>query len=84
MAASLCTAFVHPCRWATVGAKVLEQYPCLVEPSRYGKTAIETVRLRLRRLRPSDEADLVALDSDPDVMRYVGSPPGVKPPAETR
>jgi ribosomal-protein-alanine N-acetyltransferase len=63
---------------------VLEQYPCPAEPSRYGKTAIETARLRLRRLRPSDEADLVALDSDPDVMRYVGSPPGVKPPAETR
>ena len=38
---------------------------------------IETHRLRLRRLRPSDEADLVALDSDPDVMRYVGSPAGV-------
>jgi RimJ/RimL family protein N-acetyltransferase len=44
---------------------------------------IETKRLRLRRLRPSDEPDLVALDSDPDVMRYVGSPPGVKPPDET-
>jgi RimJ/RimL family protein N-acetyltransferase len=47
-------------------------------------TAIETPRLRLRRLSPADEADLVALDSDPEVMRYVGSPPGVKPPAETR
>lgn len=44
---------------------------------------IETPRLRLRRLRPSDEPDLIALDSDPDVMRYVGSPPGVKPPDET-
>jgi RimJ/RimL family protein N-acetyltransferase len=44
---------------------------------------IETTRLRLRRLEPSDEPDLVALDSDPDVMRYVGSPAGVKPPAET-
>jgi RimJ/RimL family protein N-acetyltransferase len=44
---------------------------------------IETPRLRLRRLRASDEADLVALDSDPDVMRYVGAPPGVKAPAET-
>jgi RimJ/RimL family protein N-acetyltransferase len=44
---------------------------------------IETTRLRLRRLRPSDEPDLVALDSDPDVMRYVGSPAGVKPAAET-
>jgi len=44
---------------------------------------IETQRLRLRRLRPSDEADLVALDSDPDVMRYVGSPAGVKSPEET-
>jgi RimJ/RimL family protein N-acetyltransferase len=45
---------------------------------------IETSRLRLRRLRPSDEPDLIALDSDADVMRYVGSPPGVKPPDETR
>jgi RimJ/RimL family protein N-acetyltransferase len=42
-----------------------------------------TARLRLRRLRPSDEPDLVALDSDPEVMRYVGSPPGARPPAET-
>lgn len=40
--------------------------------------------MRLRRLRPSDEPELIALDSDPDVMRYVGSPAGVKPPAETR
>jgi|SRR2546422_2037922 len=44
---------------------------------------IETPRLRLRRLRPGDEPDLVALDSDPDVMRYVGSPPGCRSPAET-
>lgn len=44
---------------------------------------IETTRLRLRRLRASDEPDLIALDSDPDVMRYVGSPAGVKPLAET-
>jgi RimJ/RimL family protein N-acetyltransferase len=34
-------------------------------------------------LASSDEADLVALDSDPEVMRYVGSPAGVKSPAET-
>jgi RimJ/RimL family protein N-acetyltransferase len=44
---------------------------------------IETDRLRLRRLRPSDEPDLIALDSDPDVMRYVGSPAGVKSAEET-
>jgi RimJ/RimL family protein N-acetyltransferase len=44
---------------------------------------IETHRLRLRRLRPSDEADLIALDSDPEVMRYVGSPPGVRSAEET-
>jgi RimJ/RimL family protein N-acetyltransferase len=42
-----------------------------------------TRRLRLRRLRPSDEHDLVALDSDPEVMRYVGSPPGPRGPEET-
>jgi RimJ/RimL family protein N-acetyltransferase len=45
---------------------------------------LETLRLRLRPLAPADEADLVALDSDPEVMRYVGSPAGVKSPAETR
>jgi [ribosomal protein S5]-alanine N-acetyltransferase len=44
---------------------------------------IETQRLRLRRLRPVDEADLIALDSDPDVMRYVGAPAGVKSAPET-
>jgi ribosomal-protein-alanine N-acetyltransferase len=44
---------------------------------------IETPRLRLRPLASSDEADLIALDSDPEVMRYVGSPAGVKSPAET-
>ncbi len=46
-------------------------------------TPLETPRLRLRRLVAADEADLVALDSDPEVMRHVGSPPGVKSPAET-
>jgi RimJ/RimL family protein N-acetyltransferase len=45
--------------------------------------ALETRRLRLRRLEASDEADLIALDLDPEVMRYVGSPAGVKTPAET-
>jgi len=34
---------------------------------------LETRRLRLRRLRPSDEPALVALDSDAEVMRYIGS-----------
>lgn len=45
---------------------------------------LETPRLRLRPLASSDEADLIALDSDPEVMRYVGSPAGVKSLAETR
>ncbi|MGH7385706.1 MAG: GNAT family N-acetyltransferase, partial [Candidatus Rokuibacteriota bacterium] len=44
---------------------------------------LETPRLFLRPLAAADEADLIALDSDPDVMRYVGSPAGVKTPAET-
>ncbi|HSB40740.1 MAG TPA: GNAT family N-acetyltransferase [Methylomirabilota bacterium] len=44
---------------------------------------LETARLRLRPLAASDEADLIALDSDPEVMRYVGSPAGVRTPAET-
>jgi ribosomal-protein-alanine N-acetyltransferase len=42
-----------------------------------------TSRLRLRRLGAADEADLIALNSDPEVMRYVGSPAGVQSPAET-
>src|SRR2546427_9795007 len=40
-------------------------------------SVIETPRLRLRRLRPSDEGDLIALDSDPEVMRHVESRAGV-------
>ena len=43
---------------------------------------LESPRLRLRRLRPSDERALIALDSDPDVMRYVGSPAGPRSPDE--
>ena len=34
---------------------------------------IETGCLRLRRLRASDEPALIALDSDAEVMRYIGS-----------
>jgi RimJ/RimL family protein N-acetyltransferase len=44
---------------------------------------LETARLRLRRLCLSDEPDLLALDSDPEVMRYVGSPPGLRSAEET-
>ena len=44
---------------------------------------LETRRLVLRPLGRGDLADLVALDRDPEVMRYVGSPAGVKGPAET-
>ncbi len=46
-------------------------------------SVLETPRLVLRRLVPADLADLIALDSDPEVMRYVGSPAGVRTPAET-
>lgn len=45
---------------------------------------LETPRLLLRPLAADDEDDLLALDSDAEVMRYVGSPAGVKSPAETR
>ncbi len=38
----------------------------------------ETARLRLRRLRPADEPILVALDSDVEVMRYIGSRGGTR------
>jgi [ribosomal protein S5]-alanine N-acetyltransferase len=44
---------------------------------------LETPRLRLRPLAAADLPDLVALDRDPEVMRYVGSPAGVKTEAET-
>jgi ribosomal-protein-alanine N-acetyltransferase len=45
--------------------------------------SMETPRLRLRRVVPEDEPDLIALDSDPEVMRHVGSPAGVKSAEET-
>lgn len=45
--------------------------------------ALETPRLLLRRLVAADLPELIALDSDPEVMRYVGSPVGVRSPAET-
>jgi RimJ/RimL family protein N-acetyltransferase len=44
---------------------------------------LETPRLRLRRLRPTDEPELIALDTDACVMRYVGSPPGARAHDET-
>ena len=44
---------------------------------------IESARLRLRRLRPSDAPAMVSLDSDAEVMRYIGSPPGLRSPEET-
>jgi RimJ/RimL family protein N-acetyltransferase len=34
---------------------------------------LDTLRLRLRRLSAADEPLLVALDGDPEVMRYIGS-----------
>ena len=43
---------------------------------------LETPRLLLRPLAPGDLPDLIRLDSDPEVMRYVGSPAGVRSPAE--
>ena len=46
-------------------------------------SVLETPRIVLRRLVPADLADLIALDRDPEVMRYVGSPAGVKSEAET-
>jgi RimJ/RimL family protein N-acetyltransferase len=46
-------------------------------------TMFETARLWLRRPRPADERELIALDSDPEVMQYVGSPPGPRPHADT-
>ena len=44
---------------------------------------LETPRLLLRPLAPGDLPDLIRLDSDPEVMRYVGSPAGVKSPEVT-
>lgn len=45
--------------------------------------SFETPRLRLRPLGAADLDDLIRLDRDPEVMRYVGSPAGVRPRAET-
>lgn len=41
---------------------------------------LETARLRLRRFTPADEDSLVALDSDPEVMRYLNG--GIPTPRE--
>ena len=54
------------------GAKVEEQYPRPWRPSSCGKDrSIETMRLRLRRLRPSDEPE--TLDR---VRQRMGADPG--------
>ena len=45
----------------------------LLRRLRLGLPVIETARLQLRMLRPSDLDDLAALILDPDVMRYVGN-----------
>lgn len=47
------------------------------------RPVLETPRLHLRPLAATDLADLVRLDLDPEVMRYVGSPAGVRTPPET-
>lgn len=39
------------------------------------KTSIETQRLLLRELLPSDDAGMFELDSDPEVHRYLGNNP---------
>ena len=39
------------------------------------KTSIESERLLFRELRPSDDGAMFALDSDPDVMKYLGMKP---------
>jgi ribosomal-protein-alanine N-acetyltransferase len=44
---------------------------------------IDTEHLRLRRLRAPDEPEVIAMDGDPEVMKYVGSPPGPRPPEAT-
>lgn len=41
--------------------------------ARVPDTGLITPRLRLRRLRPSDEPRLLRLETDPEVMRYIGS-----------
>lgn len=39
------------------------------------KTSIESERLVFRELQPSDDEAMFALDSDPEVVKYVGVPP---------
>jgi len=39
------------------------------------RTSFESDRLLFRELQPSDDAALFALDSDPDVVKYVGVKP---------
>ena len=39
-----------------------------------GETVLETARLRLRRYQASDVEPFVAMNADPEVMRFVGGP----------
>lgn len=47
-------------------------------------TVIHTPRLSLRRLRSEDEPDLLALETDPEVMRYIGNRSGTLEDARRR
>ena len=42
-------------------------------------TVLRTERLHLRRFTPDDAENLFALDSDPEVLRYVGPRPAADP-----
>ena len=50
-----------------------EKMPLVSDTSIDASRAIETNRLRLRMLCPSDVDNLASMFSDPDVMRYVGN-----------
>lgn len=39
------------------------------------RTSLETDRLLIRELQPSDDEGMFALDSDPEVFRYLGTTP---------
>ena len=54
-----------PFRWMGGGGKVLVGHNQVV------KVFLETERLRLRRLEYDDLEDLVELDGDPEVMRFI-------------
>lgn len=53
---------------------MVKRYPAPVAMADDAGAGLTTARLLLRRYAPEDLSDLIALNSDPDVMRHLGGP----------